>query len=289
MFKKLIIGTALTLVVIASAIYIIGGGFGNKPPLPTALQYANRPMLIGHRGATSTNPLLPDNTLAAFSHAQERGYRWIEFDIQNSADGAFVVYHDRIGGEELPDVDTVSHLTLAQLQTHKIVSGSVLTDYTIPTLDSVIRRFDTTMFYYFDMKTYGSASIFSLADNIARFINEHGLVDNVFVATHRVAFIAYLEYRHPEVNTVLEGFNERMAELLDYVPKNFKPDMISGYQVALDDSLVSFLRESGWIERYITFHVDSANLKQTLDWGIQYIMVDDGKYVDSLLKLQTQP
>ncbi len=286
MLKKVIVPALALLAFLVGAFMILGGGLGGKPALPNMLQMANRPVLIAHRGAASDSSGVPENTLQSFTIAQLRGYHWIELDIQNSADGPFIVYHDRNGGAELPNVDVVSELTVSELQSYPIVIDGQPTDYTLPTLDSVVARFDTTMLYYFDMKKYGQSSVFTLADDIAEFINRRELNNNVFVASHRVAFITYLEFTHPEINTVLEGFNHQMASALDYVPRKFKPDMIAGYQVALDDSLVSFLRASGWIQRYITFHVDSANLKETLKWGIQYIMVDDGAYVDSLLELQ---
>ncbi len=291
-FVTITISLLALLVTIVVIFVAVGGGFGDKSPLPMQLQTANRPVLIAHRGATDNRdgvggyPLAPENTLQAFKNAKARNYRWIELDIQYSADGQFIVYHDKYGGAELPYTGTVSESTVGELQSQKIVANGETTEYTIPTLDGVTSHFDTTLFYYFDMKKHGHTSNVKLANDIAEYITQRGLQDNVFVASHRVAFIAYLEFAHPEINTTLEGFNHQMADLLNYIPRNFKPDLISGYQSALDDSLVTYLRETGWMQRYVTFHVDSVRLKQTLDWGIQYIMLDDGKYVDSLLKLQ---
>ncbi len=295
MLKKLVtivISLVLLIVAVVGVFVIAGGGFGDKPPLPMQLQTANRPVLIAHRGATDGQddarayPMAPENTLQAFKNAKARNYRWIELDIQYSADGQFIVFHDKYGGSELPYTGTIAESTVGELQAQKLVANGVTTEYTIPTLDGVTAHFDTTLFYYFDMKKYGHNSNIKLADDVAEYIVQRGLQNNVFVASHRVTFIAYLEFAHPEIITTLEGFNRQMAELLGYMPQNFKPDMIAGYQSTLDDAQVSFLRESGWMQRYVTFHVDSLNLKQTLDWGIQYIMLDDGEYVDSLLKLQ---
>ncbi len=47
--------------------------------------------MIGHRGAAG---LAPENTLAAFSKALEMGLDGVELDVQLSADGIAVVYHD---------------------------------------------------------------------------------------------------------------------------------------------------------------------------------------------------
>lgn len=49
------------------------------------------PLIIAHRGASA---YAPENTLAAFDLAQRQGADMIELDVQISADGALVVFHD---------------------------------------------------------------------------------------------------------------------------------------------------------------------------------------------------
>jgi glycerophosphoryl diester phosphodiesterase len=56
-------------------------------------------LVIAHRGYTRH---FPDNTLEAFRAAREIGVDGVEFDIQETADGAFVVFHDgSIGGKNI--------------------------------------------------------------------------------------------------------------------------------------------------------------------------------------------
>jgi len=51
------------------------------------------PIRIAHRGSRT---LWPENTWHAFDHAvEEYGYRYIETDVQVTADGVVVVFHDR--------------------------------------------------------------------------------------------------------------------------------------------------------------------------------------------------
>ncbi|HXP95127.1 MAG TPA: glycerophosphoryl diester phosphodiesterase [Telmatospirillum sp.] len=49
------------------------------------------PRVIGHRGAAAH---APENTLAGFACAVRLGVRWIELDVQLTADGIPVVFHD---------------------------------------------------------------------------------------------------------------------------------------------------------------------------------------------------
>jgi glycerophosphoryl diester phosphodiesterase len=50
-----------------------------------------RPAVIAHRGASA---LAPENTLAAVDEAAALGVRWVENDVQRTADGELVVIHD---------------------------------------------------------------------------------------------------------------------------------------------------------------------------------------------------
>jgi len=51
------------------------------------------PTVIGHRGASGE---LPENTLAAFARALERGAAILESDVHVTADGALVLIHDDV-------------------------------------------------------------------------------------------------------------------------------------------------------------------------------------------------
>jgi glycerophosphoryl diester phosphodiesterase len=51
----------------------------------------DRPLVLGHRGASHARP---ENTLAAFARARELGADGVELDARRSADGWLVVHHD---------------------------------------------------------------------------------------------------------------------------------------------------------------------------------------------------
>lgn len=72
----------------------------------------NRPLIIAHRGDSAH---APENTLAAFAMAIEKGAEGIEFDVQLSRDGVPVVIHDhnmiRTGNFN----ERVANLTATQL------------------------------------------------------------------------------------------------------------------------------------------------------------------------------
>lgn len=50
-----------------------------------------KPIIVAHRGASGD---APENTLAAFDEAHRQGATMIELDVQESADGEVIVFHD---------------------------------------------------------------------------------------------------------------------------------------------------------------------------------------------------
>jgi glycerophosphoryl diester phosphodiesterase len=63
----------------------------SRMPSRAAGQAPGRTLILGHRGASSE---APENTLAAFDLALQRGADGIEFDVRLSADGVPMVMHD---------------------------------------------------------------------------------------------------------------------------------------------------------------------------------------------------
>ncbi|MDG1087450.1 MAG: glycerophosphodiester phosphodiesterase, partial [Acidimicrobiales bacterium] len=49
------------------------------------------PIVCGHRGAPA---VAPENTLAGFAAAAERGATWVEFDVRPTGDGQLAIHHD---------------------------------------------------------------------------------------------------------------------------------------------------------------------------------------------------
>lgn len=82
------------------------------------------PLVIAHRGASA---YAPENTMPAFALALQQGADMIELDVQRSADGVLVVFHDetteRWDGRKRP----VTALSMAELQALPIGDARIAT------------------------------------------------------------------------------------------------------------------------------------------------------------------
>ncbi len=75
----------------------------------------SRPLVIAHRGASGYEV---ENTLAAFRAAARLGADAVEFDIHETADGAFLVHHGNMVGDH-----HISHCSLREVREHLLPNG----------------------------------------------------------------------------------------------------------------------------------------------------------------------
>lgn len=103
-------------------------------PLPT-----DRPLVIGHRGASA---LRPEHTLAAYAKAIDDGADFIEPDLVSTRDGVLVSRHENeIGGT----TDVADHPEFASRRTTKTIDGHAITgwfteDFTLAELKTLRAR-----------------------------------------------------------------------------------------------------------------------------------------------------
>jgi glycerophosphoryl diester phosphodiesterase len=74
----------------------------------------SQPILVAHRGYAAR---YPENTLVSLQTAVEAGARWLEFDVQLSADAVPILLHDATLQRTTGRPETVFDLSARQLQT----------------------------------------------------------------------------------------------------------------------------------------------------------------------------
>lgn len=104
---------------------------------------AGRPLIIGHRGSPKE---AQENTLESFDRAFAAGVDGVELDVQRTADGEPVVFHD----EHLPGGKLLAELTLAEAREVAEKKGIALHG-----LEEVLRALSGRGFINLELKQAG--------------------------------------------------------------------------------------------------------------------------------------
>ena len=91
------------------------------------------PIAFAHRGGAGLNP---ENTLAAFQHAVDLGYRYLETDVRLTSDGVVIAFHDAT-------LDRVSDRTgvIAQLRWDEVRRARIGGTHEPVRLDELLEAF----------------------------------------------------------------------------------------------------------------------------------------------------
>ena len=275
--KKIFIFTLGLFVILVAAIIIVGGGFGEKQ-LPNYPVFT-KPLFFAHRGVVA--PQIVENTKSSIQHARQLNFNAVEFDIQQTADGIFVLYHDKDGDRLLNKDIIISQLNYADLKNFYLYDiDSSKTILSLTTLNEVFEKNKDSIYYYLDMKGHGRKSYFTLGDEIFKKIQKHKLEANILVASASILFIAHLEFYYPQINTVLEGFNKGKEWIYYWIPKNFRPDFVSSFAQNIDENHIEWLKENNLLDRKIVYGVDETNYEKMKQFGISKMIIDYGIYLD---------
>lgn len=129
---------------------------------------AGRPVAIAHRGYS---PDGLENSLKAFRAALDLGFHYIETDVNTTADGVAVVFHDSTLERTTDSNGVISALPYSVVG-RALIGGRE----PIPTLEEFVAAFPDARFNI-DVKDAGSV------EPLVRAIEEHGLHERICVAS----------------------------------------------------------------------------------------------------------
>lgn len=151
-----------SLVVVLSIVYWFATGGLPDRPLPRWMTSKR----IAHRGQWAPGPERPENSIAAFEYAAERGNP-VELDVQLSGDGSVVVFHDD-DVEALTDGEgLVSELTSEELAELTLAGGTER----IPTLAEALRAIRGRVPVLVEIKNRGEIGV--LEDKVVNLLNAY--------------------------------------------------------------------------------------------------------------------
>jgi glycerophosphoryl diester phosphodiesterase len=145
----------------------------NSPrrPVPAYLD-SPRPLAFAHRGG-AYHPEIEglENTVAAFRHAVELGYTYLETDVHVTSDGVLLAFHDTVLDRVTDRTGSISGSTWADVQ-QALIGGRER----VPTLAELLDAFPEARFNI-DLKSDGAV------EPLAAFIEDRGAWDRVLVGS----------------------------------------------------------------------------------------------------------
>lgn len=142
------------------------------------IHFDNDSFVIAHRGSSL---VAPENTMAAIQKAVDDGADWVEIDVQETADGKVVVFHDsdfkRVGGDSLEIWNARSN----DLSGIDIGSwfGPEFSKETTPSLRETLEACRDKSGVLIELKYYGHDK--NLEQRVIDIVEQAGMVDQVMV------------------------------------------------------------------------------------------------------------
>lgn len=226
----------------------------------------NYEIITAHRGSSGT---APENTISAVRKAIADGAGIAEIDVQLSADGKVVLFHD----ETLIKFGVaakVANLTFGYLASidvagnrHRAYRGERM-----PVLEEVIAVARDRIKLNIELKMYDPDS--PLPEIVAAIIKREQFADQCLVTSFDPAAIARVMAAHPEIKT---GLIVRTAEEITDAMLQSGIAVFSVKSKAVDETLAARLLEAG--KELHVWTVNSTNeMKRMLGFEVHSIITD---------------
>lgn len=169
----------------------------------------SRPLILGHRGASS---VAPENTLAAFERALREGADGVEFDVRLAGDGVPVIIHDATLARTAHKDTAVRAMSSHELSQTNVGTWFNLrfpekarAEYDhqhVPTLAQFLAmmRSRHAVVLYLEMKCEFKEER-ELATEVARLLRTHSLLDRTVVESFSLEALRELKRIDPEIKT----------------------------------------------------------------------------------------
>lgn len=215
---------------------------------------------FAHRGGTGH---APENTLAAFRHAFDLGYRHLETDVHTTSDGVLVAFHDddlnRTCGR--PGI-------IGDLPWRDVASARVAGEHAIPLLSDLLEEFPDARFNI-DAKSDGAV------DPLLAVLHRHGSIDRVCIGSfsHRRLVAVRRRARVCTSASPLE-VARWLTGVVPATPDCFQVPVQRGTIPVVTSRSVARAHRAGKPVHVWTID-DPREMQRLIDIGVDGIMTDD--------------
>jgi len=231
-------------------------------------------MITAHRGSSST---APENTISSVLRAIKDGAGYAEIDVQMSADGVVVVYHDRTL-KKLGNPAEISKLTYNEIINSDAGQwfDQVYTGERVPTLEEILGIAKNNIKLNIELKMYNSGR--RLPDEVVRLIENNAFVHSCIVTSFNQKAIERIKQKNPNIKT---GLIVKSQKKINQTFLNSDINIISVKSSAVNSKLME--KSAKYNKEVHVWTVnDEREMKRMLKVGVTSIITD---YPEKLIKL----
>lgn len=229
--------------------------------------------LTAHRGLSAIEP---ENTLPAFKAACEAKYNYVEFDIEPTSDGKWIVMHDDDLRRTTNGYGKITERTLAEVSALKIDNGANIENYTdlrVPTFEETMALLDR---YYpntkpmIEIKSIGKDNL----DSLIEFFKDYAARGRSTIVISFDKDIIDTLYKECPEQTYWLLTSELSDEAVDFCKNHGNMRAaFNGNNAKNTDSVINAAIDAGI--PLAAWTVDSPDtLKNLYDLGVRYFTTD---------------
>ncbi|MDE6426459.1 MAG: glycerophosphoryl diester phosphodiesterase membrane domain-containing protein [Ruminococcus sp.] len=262
--------------IIITAVMIVSAGLLNityikalyKGNINLNMGIITKTQITAHRGYSA---VAPENTLPAFEEAVEIGADYIELDVQLTADGQLVVFHDKTIERTTDGTGELSQMTYRELQ--KFSAGKWFSDdgefddVKISLLSEVLECIGNDILLNIEIKNHGDVR--KTAEKTVEVIEEYGIERSCYVTSFSYTALKTVKKINPKIKTALIAnvATSTSFSQLRYI------DAVSLNYIFVNSSIVNMAHQNG--KRVFVWTVDrKSDIQHMIAMGVDNIITN---------------
>jgi len=243
--------------------------------------YAERPLVIAHRGACDE---APENTLAAFRAAMEADADGIELDVSACATGELVVLHDNCVDRTTNSsgrVETMSLSVLRELDAGRWFDPRFAGER-IPTLDEVLELVGDRLRVNIEIKGM-SLRDRGVEARVAETVRRYGAQERVLISSFNPLALTRIQRAAPELQrALLYSAGQPFYLARGWARVFVRPEALHPHHRMVDAAYMRWARQSGYRVNVWTVD-DPADMQRLIALGVDGIITNHPARLRALL------
>jgi glycerophosphoryl diester phosphodiesterase len=215
-------------------------------------------------------PHLAENSYEGFLQSKSVGFTALETDVNFNKDHKLVLLHDNNLKRLLGIDKDINDLNWEDIENLNIRHEDKISSNNVLTLENLLQEDYGFQTVYLDFKITSK----TIADSLLSLMEKYNAYDRFLIADANILFLAYLKFKNPNIQTVLEGFNKGKEWIYSLIPERYKPNYWASFYSEVDESHLSFLKNKQLLKRKIVYGIDKHNIEEALEMGLVHLIVD---------------